>query len=104
MYIAMNRFTVPAENAAAFEAMWLGRDSHLREVPGFVAFHLLRGAEADGAILFVSQSIWESEDAFRAWTRSPQFRAAHRSAGDSAPLHQGAPVFEGFAAIQHIAA
>lgn len=29
MYIAMNRFNVTPENAEAFEALWLGRDSHL---------------------------------------------------------------------------
>ena len=35
MYIAMNRFTVPVENAEAFEELWLGRDSFLKDVTGF---------------------------------------------------------------------
>lgn len=103
MYIAMNRFTVPLSNADAFETLWLGRDSHLKEMDGFVEFHMLRGPEKDGAVLFASHTVWASEDAFRAWTRSDAFRASHKSAGGTAKLHEGVPVFEGFSTIQHIA-
>lgn len=104
MFIAMNRFTVPLENAEAFEALWLGRDSHLKEMPGFVEFQMLRGPEEDGKRLYASHTVWTDEDAFRAWTRSEQFRAAHQRAGDSKKLHEGAPRFEGFSSIQHLAA
>ncbi|MDD9720420.1 antibiotic biosynthesis monooxygenase [Sulfitobacter sp. PR48] len=103
MYIAMNRFTVLSENAEAFEALWLGRDSHLKEMEGFVEFHMLRGPEKDGKVLFASHTVWASEEAFRNWTRSDAFRASHKSAGTTAKLHEGAPVFEGFSTIQHIA-
>jgi len=81
----MNRFTVRPENADAFEAMWLGRDSHLKEMDGFVEFHMLKGPEADGTILYASHTVWASEAAFRAWTRSEQFRPAHKGAGQSPP-------------------
>lgn len=103
MYIAMNRFHVTPENAEAFEALWLGRDSHLKEMEGFVEFHMLRGPEQDGLILYASHTVWASEDAFRAWTRSDAFRAAHKDAGTTRRLHEGSPVFEGFSTIQHIA-
>ena len=43
MYIAMNRFRVLPDKLAPFEARWLDRDVYLTEVPGFVAFHLLKG-------------------------------------------------------------
>ena len=46
MYIAMNRFRVAKGSEADFEALWLGRDSHLGGVPGFVEFHLLKGPSA----------------------------------------------------------
>ncbi len=104
MYIAMNRFTVAAENEADFEALWLGRDSQLTELPGFVEFHMLKGPEDNGLRLYASHTVWASEEDFRAWTRSEQFRAAHARAGTTRKLHEGAPRFEGFAAIQHIAA
>lgn len=104
MYLAMNRFTVPIENAAEFEELWLSRESRLHEMAGFVSFHMLKGQEEDGKILYASHTLWETEDHFRAWTRSDQFRAAHARAGDTRKLHEGAPRFEGFRAIQKIAA
>lgn len=104
MYLAMNRFTVPLENAAEFEDIWLSRESRLHEMAGFVSFHMLKGAEEDGRVLYASHTVWETEDHFRAWTRSDQFRAAHARAGDTRKLHEGAPRFEGFTAIQKIAA
>jgi len=102
MYIAMNRFTVTAQNAEAFEALWLGRDSHLKSMDGFVEFHMLKGPEHEGKILYASHTVWESHDAFSDWTRSDAFRAAHKGAGSTMKLHEGAPTFEGFETIQHI--
>ena len=103
MYIAMNRFSVKLENATDFEAVWLGRDSHLKGMEGFVEFHMLKGPETEGEILYASHTVWESQDTFMAWTRSAAFRDAHKGAGKTMKLHEGAPKFEGFSAIQHIA-
>lgn len=102
MYIAMNRFTVPLENAEAFEEMWLARESRLDELPGFVAFDMLRGPEEGGKRLYASHTVWRSEEDFLGWTRSQQFRDAHARAGETRKLYEGAPRFEGFASIQHI--
>jgi len=102
MYIAMNRFTVPNDNTADFEALWLGRDSHLKGMDGFVEFHMLKGPEADGVTLYASHTVWASEEAFNAWTRSDAFREAHRNAGSTRKLYEGSPKFEGFSAIQHL--
>lgn len=102
MYIAMNRFTVAAENEKDFEALWLGRDSQLDQLPGFVEFHMLKGPEENGLRLYSSHTVWASEEDFRNWTRSEQFRAAHARAGETRKLHEGAPKFEGFEVIQHV--
>lgn len=102
MYIAMNRFTVKEENAADFEQIWLTRDSQLKELDGFVEFHMLKGPVKDGMILFASHTVWRDEDAFLGWTRSEQFRNAHKNAGQTRKLHEGSPQFEGFTTIQHI--
>ena len=96
MFIAMNRFRVAKGSEADFEQVWLSRDSHLDKVPGFVEFHLLRGQEAEDHTLFASHTVWQSRDAFEAWTRSEAFRAAHQRAGDNKPLYLGPPQFEGF--------
>jgi heme-degrading monooxygenase HmoA len=50
MFIAMNRFRVARGSEAAFENVWLSRDSHLDNVPGFVEFHLLYGPEHEDNI------------------------------------------------------
>ncbi len=54
MFIAMNHFRIRKGSEAEFERIWAARDSHLREVPGFVAFRLLRGPEAADHRLYAS--------------------------------------------------
>jgi heme-degrading monooxygenase HmoA len=102
MFIAMNRFSVLLGQEKAFEAVWLGRDTHLGDVPGFVAFHLLRGPTGEDHTLYSSHTLWRSKSDFEAWTRSEAFRAAHQSAGDNKPLYLGHPKFEGFEVIQEV--
>lgn len=102
MFIAMNRFQVLPGEEAAFEQVWLGRDTHLESVPGFVEFHLLRGETTEDHTLFSSHTVWRSREDFEAWTRSDAFRQAHRNAGDNKPLYLGHPRFEGFDVIQTV--
>ncbi|MDP2087046.1 MAG: antibiotic biosynthesis monooxygenase [Gemmobacter sp.] len=103
MYLTMNRFKVKPGQEAAFEAIWTGRDSQLPQVPGFVAFHLLKGPAKNDHTLYASHTMWASEAAFTAWTKSEAFRAAHRSAGSSGDVYLGPPELEIFASVQHIA-
>jgi len=42
---------------AAFEHVWLSRDSHLDRVPGFVEFHLLKGPEAEDHTIYASHTV-----------------------------------------------
>src|SRR5271170_4358957 len=81
MFIAMNRFRVTKGCEASFEQVWLSRDTHLDEVPGFVVFHLLKGPEAEDHTLYASHTVWENRAVFEAWTKSETFRAAHSRAG-----------------------
>jgi heme-degrading monooxygenase HmoA len=102
MFIAMNRFMVIRGGEAAFEQVWLSRDSHLDQVRGFIEFRLLKGPEADDHTLYASHTVWRSRADFEAWTKSEAFRAAHQSAGDNKPLYLGHPQFEGFETIQTV--
>ena len=104
MFIAMNRFQVKLGSEADFEAVWLGRETHLSKVPGFLSFQLLRGPEQDGVHLYASHSLWASRAAFEAWTRSEAFRLAHKDAGDNRGLYAGHPQFEGFDVLQEVEA
>jgi heme-degrading monooxygenase HmoA len=100
MFIGMNRFKVRKDAVAEFEAVWKNRDSFLKEVPGFRAFHLLKGPEREDHVLYVSHSMWASREAFMDWTRSEAFRKAHARAGDNKPLTLGPPELEDFDAVQ----
>ncbi|HJS88242.1 MAG TPA: antibiotic biosynthesis monooxygenase [Acetobacteraceae bacterium] len=102
MFIAMNRFKVQPGSEEAFEEVWTGRDTHLRGVPGFVEFHLVRGPTREDHALYASHTIWRSRADFEAWTRSEAFRAAHANAGQNKPLYLDHPEFEGFEVIQTI--
>ena len=102
MFIAMNRFKVVKTEEKAFEDLWLTRESHLDQVPGFVEFHMLRGPEKDDHTLYSSHTIWADKASFTAWTTSEQFRRSHGGAGSTRPLYLGHPEFEGFEVIQTI--
>ncbi len=95
----MNRFRIRKGEEAEFERIWAARDSHLRNVPGFVEFHLLRGSSDEEATLYASHTVWRSEADFRAWTDSESFRKAHAQARAPKGTYLGHPVFEGFESI-----
>ncbi|MGE0769830.1 MAG: antibiotic biosynthesis monooxygenase [Hyphomicrobiaceae bacterium] len=104
MYIAMNRFKVAKGSEQNFEQLWMSRDSFLHELPGFVAFHLLKGPQREDHVLYSSHTVWRSFGDFENWTKSEQFRKAHANAGNSSirPLYLGHPEFEGFQVLQEI--
>jgi len=104
MFIAMNRFKVNKGSEHDFEKLWLTRETHLEDVPGFVEFQLLKGPERDDHVLYASHSLWRSQTDFEAWTRSEAFRKAHANTGGGKPLYLGHPEFEGFTALQDISA
>lgn len=101
MYIAMNRFKIAKGKESDFENVWKSRNSRLSEMPGFVEFRLLRGPEAEDHTLYSSHTLWNSYEEFEVWTRSEQFRDAHKNAGNSPTraVILGHPQFEGFHTI-----
>ena len=99
VYIAMNRFRIALGRESDFEALWRERDSHLAGVPGFRAFHFLRGPTDKEATLYASHTVWETRAAFEAWTDSEAFRKAHLQAHAPKGTHLGHPIFEGFEVV-----
>ncbi len=102
MYLTMNRFEVTEGREKEFEEIWLSRDSRLKEVEGFVAFHLLRGETADGYTLYASHTTWRDRAAFEEWTRSEAFRKAHSGVRPQQDLYRGPPVLEIFESVQSL--
>ena len=99
MFIAMNRFRIAPGREQVFEDLWRSRDSYLDDVPGFREFQLLRGPSDDEATLFASHTVWDSREAFEAWTKSESFVKAHRDARAPQGTYLGHPQFEGFDVI-----
>ena len=100
LYIAMNRFRIAAGFEDGFEEVWRTRDSKLDDVPGFKEFKMLRGAELEGGgTLFISHSVRESYNAFKAWTESDAFKAAHGKSRAPEGTYLGHPDFEGFKVV-----
>jgi len=101
MFIAMNRFKVAKGEETAFETVWSTRKTRLDEMPGFLAFHLLKGPEKEDHTLYSSHTTWATKTDFTAWTKSEQFRDSHRNAGQprEKPLFLGHPEFEGFETV-----
>lgn len=99
MYIAMNRFRIAPGHEQDFETIWRERDSHLQGVPGFREFHLLRGPSDETATLYASHTVWDSSEAFEAWTNSEAFSKAHGKARAPEGTYLGPPQFEGFEVV-----
>lgn len=103
MFIAMNRFRVAPGSEDAFETIWKTRERRLTEMKGYIEFHMLKGPKAEDHTLYASHTVWESQEDFKAWTQSEQFRAAHAKAGENRGKveYLGPPQFEGFEVFIH---
>ncbi len=99
MFIAMNRFRIARGQEDVFEELWRKCESRLEDVPGFRQFHPLKGPEDDEATLYASHTIWDSRDAFVAWTDSENFRQAHANARAPKGTYLEHPRFEGFEVV-----
>ena len=95
MFIAMNNFKVAKGKGEDFEQVWRERQSHLKEVPGFVQFALLRG---DDEGEYISHSSWQDRAAFIAWTKSEVFAAGHRQSSMMGVL-EGPPQVKTYEAL-----
>jgi heme-degrading monooxygenase HmoA len=74
MIVVANRIPVAAGWEEAFEERFRHRAGQVEKQPGFVRMEILRPVESGP---YVVKTYWESMDAFRAWTESKDFRAAH---------------------------
>ena len=99
MFIAMNRFKIVLGKEKEFEDVWKNRDTHLEGVSGFKEFHLVKGETNEENTLYASHSVWNSKDDFINWTKSEEFRLAHKNSGQHKGLYLGHPNFEGFEVV-----
>nr|WP_297458189.1 antibiotic biosynthesis monooxygenase family protein [uncultured Halomonas sp.] len=74
-FIVNNRIYVNPGFEEAFEARFKIRAGEIDKQPGFVAMRVLRplGNQAP----YVVETEWQSQEAFRAWVGSEDFKRAH---------------------------
>lgn len=100
MFIAMNRFMINNDRMEEFEQVWISRERHLNEMDGFQNFKLLRGelSEENNIREYVSHSTWRDADSFWAWTKSENFKLAHKNKTPEGII-VGPPKFQSFEVI-----
>lgn len=79
MFVVMNRISVSPPFAEAFEERFHHRAGEVDKMPGFVRNLVLKPASPDDP--YVVLTMWESREAFEAWTQSDAFRKGHARSG-----------------------
>jgi len=92
-FVAINYISCEEHYRARFEELFGSRAHAIDRLPGFIEMEVLK-PNGEGEYLIVSH--WESEDAFKAWTTSPEFLEGHkrgfedlrlaRERGEKAPM------------------
>lgn len=74
-FVAINYIQCEEHYRSRFEELFASRARAIDRLPGFLAMEVLK-PQSEGEYLIVSH--WESEQAFRDWTRSPEFLEGHK--------------------------
>lgn len=77
MYVVANRVPVAAGWEAEFETRFRRRSGQVEHQPGFVSMEVMRPQSPDAPWVVLTR--WESEEAFRNWIGSDDFKEAHRN-------------------------
>jgi len=82
MFVTMNRFTIDPAHWDDFENRFKQRAGLVDGEPGFIRNAVLR-PQQDTSDQHIVMTLWESRQAFEAWTKSESFRQAHAKAGQT---------------------
>jgi heme-degrading monooxygenase HmoA len=83
MFVVMNRISVNPTFSEAFEERFRRRAGEVDKMPGFIRNIVLRPAAPDDP--YIVMTMWESREAFEAWTQSEAFRKGHARSGTLPP-------------------
>jgi len=81
MYEVHNKiFVTSSEQGQRLEESFSHASGHMAHIPGFQGFNMLKVKDGSHYIIRV---LWESEERYQEWLKSPHFREAHKGQGDS---------------------
>lgn len=76
-FVAINYINCQEDYKGRFEELFASRAHAIDRMPGFVDMQVLKPKTGeDSTYLIVSH--WESEEAFKSWTGSPEFLEGHK--------------------------
>lgn len=75
-FVAVNYINCTPEYRERFEELFGSRAHAIDTMPGFIEMHVLRPAKEGDNYLIVSY--WETEAAFKDWTKSDAFIQGHK--------------------------
>lgn len=79
MITVANRIFVHPEYAEQFEERFKNRARQVDQMPGFLRNMVLKPAKPGDP--YVVLTLWESQEAFKAWTESDAFKQGHARSG-----------------------
>lgn len=79
MITVANRIFVNSEYAEQFEERFKNRARQVDQMPGFLRNMVLKPAKPGDP--YVVLTLWESQEAFNAWTESEAFKQGHARSG-----------------------
>ena len=74
-FVAINYISCQEAYKPRFEELFASRARAIDRIPGFIEMEVLKPTK-DGEYLIVSH--WESENAFKSWTKSHEFLEGHQ--------------------------
>jgi heme-degrading monooxygenase HmoA len=77
MYVVTNRVPVAPQWQDKFEERFRNRAGQVDKQPGFLRMDVMRPESEDSPYLVMT--VWESEQAFRNWVDSEDFKQAHQN-------------------------
>lgn len=75
-FVAINYITCKDEYKQRFEELFSTRAKAIDRMPGFLEMEVLKPSANDNVYLIVSH--WDNADAFKNWTKSPEFLEGHK--------------------------
>ncbi|MBP9193006.1 MAG: antibiotic biosynthesis monooxygenase [Ignavibacteria bacterium] len=75
-FVAINYINCKEHYKPRFEELFGTRAKAIDTMPGFLDMEVLKPVNGEGDYLIVSH--WDSEDAFKDWTKSPAFIEGHK--------------------------
>jgi len=75
-FVAINTITAESDYKERFEELFKSRAHAIDRMEGFQSMHVLKSSDGEGNYLIVSY--WDSEEHFKNWTGSAEFKEGHK--------------------------